>query len=153
MRSHFSRVGVGLAASALGLLAAVPAAQAAEMVPPADATATQVVQAGLTITPSVTTVGTTVTVVATATNTSDTPATGAMGIDNYSSLHTTSVSGVHCSPRNVVRTIYCGLTNLAPGATASITVTVTTSTAGTFNFRSYARGTDDTFANGTLTAS
>lgn len=149
MRSHCSRAGVGLAAAALSLLVA-PAAQATPS--PADST-TQVVQAGLTITPTDTVVGTTVTVVATATNTSDTPANGALGIDNYADLHTTSVSGHGCAPRNVIRTIYCGLTNLAPGATASITVTVAPDTAGSFDFRSYARGTYDTYAYGTLTVS
>jgi hypothetical protein len=148
MRSYFGRTGVGLATVALGLLIG-PAAHAAGS--PMDGTT--VVQAGLAITPSVTVVGNTVTVVATATNTSDTPANGALGIDNYSSLHTSSVSGVHCSPRNVVRTIYCGLTALPPGATASITVTIVPAAAGSFDFRSYAHGTQDTFAYGTLTVS
>lgn len=143
MRARLRRAGVGLAAAMLGL-AVAPAAQAA----PA-----QVVQAGLTITPSVTVVGTTVTVVATATNTSDTAANGAMGIDNYGDLHTTSVSGVRCTPRNLTRLIYCGLSNLPAGATASITVTLVPATAGSFDFRSYARGTADTYAYGTLTVS
>lgn len=145
MRSRFSRVAVGVAAAAASLLAAT----AAHAASPAD----QVVQAGLTITPSTTAVGSTVTVVATATNTSDSPANGALGIDNYADLHTASVSGSHCSPRNVTRTIYCGLTNLAPGATASITVTIVPASAGSFDFRSYARGTTDTYAYGTLTVS
>lgn len=145
MRSRLSRVGTGLAAAAASLLIA-PAAHAAS---PTD----QVVQAGLTITPATTTVGSTVTVVATATNTSDSPASGALGIDNYADLHTTSVTGSRCTPRNVVRTIYCGLTNLPAGQTASITVTIVPATAGSFDFRSYARGTDDTYAYATLTVS
>lgn len=145
MRSQLSRVGIALAAMALAL-AVAPAAQAAPA--PAD---TQVVRAGLTLTPTVTQVGDTVTVVGTATNTSATPANGALGIDNYGDIHTTSVSGVHCAPRNLVRLIYCGLSNLPAGATASITVTIVPSATGSFDFRTYARGTDDTYAYGTLT--
>ena len=47
-----------------------------------------------------------------------------MGIENpqYSSERITAVSGHACAPRNLQKLIYCGNTQLAPGATMSITL-------------------------------
>jgi hypothetical protein len=115
------------------------------------------VLAGLTITPPVTAVGGQVVVVATATNTSSAPVAASLGLDDYQYANQvfTGVRGTSgCTPRNLHRLIYCGIQSLAPGATASITLTVTASAPGTDNFRTYARityTTDDTYADGTLT--
>jgi hypothetical protein len=115
------------------------------------------IQAGLSITPSATVVGSTVTVTATATNTTGSAAAVSLGVENKASLRTSSVSGsAGCTPRNLTRLVYCGVQSLAPGATAHITVTLVPPVAGRFDFQSYARityTTDDTDAYGTLTVS
>lgn len=126
-------------------------------VSPAYAAAAGPVTAGLTITPSVTTVGGQVTIVATATNTTSAPVGASLGIENpdYANQKFTAVHGTAgCTPRNLHRLIYCGIQSLAPGATASITVDLTATATGTDSLRSYARityTTDDTFASATLT--
>ena len=113
------------------------------------------VQAGLTITPTSTTAGSTVQIVATATNfTGSTIGLVSMGIDVPAPLHANAVSGSQCHPRNTGRLVYCGVANLAPHATATITISIPVAAAGSYAFRSYARQTyttNDTFAYGTLT--
>ena len=115
------------------------------------------VVAGLTITPTVTVVGGQVTVVATATNTSSAPVRASLGLENpnYANQAGTGLRGTAgCTPRNLHRLIYCGIQSLAPGATASITLTLSASAPGTDQLTTYARityTTDDTFAYGTLT--
>lgn len=154
MAAHRKGPAAILAASALcaGMAAVTLAA------PPAGAvTAASVpLSVGITVTPGKAAVGDSVTVVATATNNTDAAASGALGIDNpdWANQHITAVSGSRCTPRNVTAIIYCG-TNLAPGATASITVTLTTTAAGTDDFRAYARqtGIDNVYAYATLTVS
>ncbi len=145
-----ARVAVGVLSAAavagVGPAAAVPASAA---VSPISDT--------LTITPSSTVVGGTVTIVATATNNTSATQDVSLGIDNpqYAADKITSVSGKPCPPRNLHYLIYCG-DYLAPGASMSITITLTPTSAGTFNFRSYARETyttDDVYSYGTLTAS
>jgi hypothetical protein len=70
-------------------------------------------------------------------------------------LRATGATGTGgCTPRNLTVLIYCGVQNLAPGATATLTFTVTPGVSGSFNYDSYARITgisDDTTANATLT--
>jgi hypothetical protein len=139
-------------AGALGLALASPASAVAA---PGSAAAGPVV-AGLTITPSTTAVGNAVQVVATATNTTDsTIASVSMGVHQPSPLRATGATGTGgCTPRNLTVLIYCGVQNLAPGATATLTFTVTPGVSGIFDYDSYARITDtsdDTFANATLT--
>lgn len=116
------------------------------------------VAAGITVTPATTVVGGHVTVVATATNTGSSPVSASLGIENpqYASQRITGVSGFRCTPRNLQRLIYCGTGPLAPGDTASITLSLTATAAGTDDFTVYARTTyttDDTYAYGTLTVS
>jgi hypothetical protein len=142
---QFSAVAVCAAVLGLGL---ANAAQA-----PA---ATGPVLAGLSITPSTTTVGNTVKVTGTATNTTgSTIALVSMGVHSpMRALNATGTGG--CTPRNLSKIIYCGVSNLAPGATATLTFTATPVAAGTFNYDSYARiayTSDDTFAFATLTVS
>ena len=148
MQPIWRRAGVGLAAAVLTLTAASTATAA---------TASGPVQARLTITPSTTTVGTTVTVVGTATNTTSGTVSASLGINNYSGLRLTSVSGsAGCRPRNVTTLIYCGIQSLPPGATARITITLAPAAGGTYSFRCYARvtyTTDDTYAYGSLVVS
>lgn len=139
-------------AGALGLALGSPAGAVAA---PTAAPAGPVV-AGLTITPSTTTVGSAVKVVATATNTTDsTIASVSMGVHEPSPLRATGATGTGgCTPRTLTVLIYCGVQNLAPGATATLVFTVTPGVSGSFNYDSYARITstsDDTFANATLT--
>jgi hypothetical protein len=148
MTARFKGLAVAAAVmSGAGLASAAPAYAAAGPI-----------AAGITITPSTTVVGGQVTVVATATNTGSSPAAVSLGIDNYqyASQRITGVKGYRCTPRNLQRLIYCGTGPLDPGATASITLSLTATAAGTDNFRVYARTTyttDDTFAYGTLTVS
>jgi hypothetical protein len=144
-------------AGAAGLALASPAvaAPAPAVAAPAPAVAGPVV-AGLTITPSTTTVGNAVQVVATATNTTgSTIASVSMGVHEPSPLRATGATGTGgCTPRTLTVLIYCGVQNLAPGATATLTFTVTPGVPGSFSYDSYARITytsDDTFANATLT--
>lgn len=145
--------------SGVGLASVAPVAAAATSPAPASVTAAAgPIAAGITISPAATVVGGQVTVVATATNTGSSPASVSLGIDNpqYASERITGVKGYRCTPRNLQRLIYCGTGPLDPGATASITVSLTATAAGTDNFRVYARTTyttDDTFAYGTLTVS
>jgi hypothetical protein len=80
-----------------------------------------------------------------------------LGIENpnYANQVFTAVHGSPgCTPRNLHRLIYCGIQSLAPGATATITLTLSPSAPGTDAITTYARityTTDDTFAYGTLT--
>lgn len=137
---------VGVAA--LGVAVAAPGAASATTSPDT---------VGLTITPSTTVVGDQVTVVATLTNNTSTTVSAALGIENpqYASERITGVTGHACATRNLEKLIYCGNPALLPGATASITVTLTPTAAGTDNFTAYGRitNTNDTFAYGTLTVS
>jgi len=117
--------------------------------------ATGPITAGLTITPSSTTVGTGVTVTGSAKNTLTTIQMVSMGVDIPGNVTSTGVKGSNCTPRHLTKLIYCSF-GLQPGATATIIFTATPQVSGTFNFRSYARftyTTDDTFAYATLTAS
>ena len=97
------------------------------------------------------------TVVVTATNTSSAPVPASLGLENpdYANQVFTGLRGTAgCTPRNLHRLIYCGIQSLAPGATASITLTLSASAPGTDQLTTYARityTTDDTFAYGTLT--
>ncbi len=117
--------------------------------------ATPTVQAGLSISPTSAPAGATITVVATARNITNRSLQASAGIDVPSPLHANYVSGtLGCHPRNIGHLVYCGVQNLAPGATVTITIHVVPTTAGTYNFRAYARETyvaNDTFAYGTLT--
>jgi hypothetical protein len=148
MRSVWGRAGVVLAVAVLSL-AAASGSSAAAAAPP--------VRAGLSITPTLTTVGSAVRVVATATNTTTAPVQASLGINNYGSLRVSAVSGsAGCSPRNLTRLVYCGVQSLAPNATATITLSVVPAASGSFDFRSYARityTTDDSFAYATLLVS
>jgi len=127
------------------------------LVSPVGATAASgPVLAGLSITPSTTTVGNTVQVVGTATNTTQSTI-GYVSMGVHSPLRALNATGTGgCHPRNLSRIIYCGVSNLAPGATATLTFTATPTGSGTFNYDSYARiahTNDDTFAYATLTVS
>jgi hypothetical protein len=143
------RIVVPVAVGALATGAAAVAAPLAAQAAPAPVTA------DVTVTPGTTVVGGQVTVVATATNNTSSTVSGALGIENpqYASERITGVSGHACAPRNLQKLIYCGNTQLAPGATMSITLSLTATAAGTDNFTVYARitGTNDTYAYGTLT--
>ena len=144
-------VGAALAgAMAVGMLGASVTANAA----------TGPVQAGLTLTPSTATVSQVVTGTATATNTSNaTISQVAMGIDIPSGLaYTGLVRPVNGSCRATFvtnhRLVYCNVSNLLPGQTATLKVTVSAPAAGSYAFRVYARQlytTTDTFAYATLT--
>lgn len=160
MRSILRRAGTVATAAILGLVA-VPAAAATaapasgSALPMTQASTAGPVAAGLSITPSVTTVGGTVTVVATATNTTNAPVGASLGIENPSLVPIVGLTRT-CMTRNLTRLVYCGIQSLAPGATVNITLTLSPKTAGTFNFTVYARVTytsNDTYAYGTLTAS
>jgi hypothetical protein len=124
---------------------------------PAAAADTNPVTVGLTVTPPTATVGSQVTVVATVTNNTSTSTSAALGIQNpqYAAEKITKVGGTACAPRNLQKLIYCGNPALGPGATASITVTLTPITTGTDNFSAYGRitGTNDVNAYATLTVS
>jgi hypothetical protein len=125
------------------------------LISPAGATTTTgPVLAGLSITPSTTTVGNTIQVTGTATNTTgSTIAYVSMGV--HSPMRAVKATGTGgCTPRNLSTIIYCGVSNLAPGATATLTFTATPTASGTFNYDSYARiayTNDDTFAYAALT--
>lgn len=117
------------------------------------------VKAGLTLTPSTATVSQSVTGTVTATNTSSaTIGQVSMGVDIPAGFaYTALVRPLHgsCRATFVVnhRLVYCNVSNLAPGQTATLQVTVSAPTAGTYSFSSYARQTyttTDTFAYATL---
>lgn len=139
------RLGVALVAAALlgaGLVTG-----------PVAGAATLPVLAGLTVTPSTTTVGAGVRVVGTATNTTGSTVQAAMGVDLSGALRSTAVSGSLCTPRHLGTLIYCGLT-LPPNTTATIAFTATAANAGSYDFRTYARvqySPDNSFAYATLT--
>jgi hypothetical protein len=138
------RLVVGLAAAALVIITGQPASAAPLPI-----------LAGLTVTPSATTVGTGVQVVGTATNTTSSTVMAAMGVDLSGALASTNVSGSRCTPRHLGTLIYCGV-SLPPNSSASITFTATAHSAGTFDFRSYARvqgSADNSFAYGSLLVS
>jgi hypothetical protein len=119
--------------------------------------ATPPVLAGLTVTPSTVAVGTGAQLVATATNTTGTTLDASMGVNVPATVTVSHVSGTGgCHPRNLTRLVYCGVQGMAPGARATITFTVTPTTAGTFTFQSYARvmlSSQNSLATATLTAS
>ena len=117
------------------------------------------VKAGLTLTPSTATVGQPVTGTVTATNTSNaTIGQVSMGVDIPAGFaYTALVRPAHATCRATFvinhRLVYCSVSNLAPGQTATLQVTVSAPAAGTYNFDSYARQTyttTDTFAYATL---
>ena len=144
MRRRLSAALVAAALTGAGLVTA-PAASAASLP----------VLAGLTITPSTTTVGVGVRVVGTATNTTTSTVQAAMGVDLSGALKSTEVSGSRCTPRHLGTLIYCGVT-LPPNTTATIAFTATPVSAGSYDFRTYARiqySPDNSFAYATLTVS
>lgn len=156
IKSAAARVAVGVLAAAAAAVAGPVTAQAATSGVAAAGVAP--VTGGLTITPSTTVVGGQVVVVATATNNTSSTVAASLGIENpqYAAEHITAVSGHACTPRNLQRLIYCGNNLLAPGASMTITVTLTAIASGTDNFTSYARvtyTTNDVFSYGTLTVS
>ena len=117
------------------------------------------VKAGLTLTPSTASVSQSVIGTVTATNTSNaTIGQVSMGVDIPAGLaYTALVRPLHgsCRATFVVnhRLVYCNVTNLTPGQTATLQVTVSAPAKGTYNFDSYARQTyttTDTFAYATL---
>lgn len=135
----------GLLATSLAAASLVGAGQAANA-------ASLPVVAGLTLTPSSTTVGVGVQVVGTATNTTSATVTAALGVDLHG-VASTAVSGSRCTPRHLGTLIYCAV-SLPPGASASITFTATPPAVGSYDFRTYARilyATDNSFAYATLT--
>jgi hypothetical protein len=145
------------------LAAALTVVLGALLVPSAAEAAPLPVQAGLTITPSTTTVGSTVTVVATATNTTSANVDASMGVrDGYLNgqvstvVPITSISSNRCTTQRRGGLVYCGVQGLKPGETARITLSVSPNAIGTFGFRAYGRiryTADDSFAYGTLTVS
>ncbi|QIS18032.1 hypothetical protein [Nocardia terpenica] len=124
---------------------------------PVAAADTGPVSVGLTVTPDTAAVGDQVTVVATVANNTPVSVSAALGIENpqYPAQKITAVGGKGCTPRNLQKLIYCGNPALGPGATASITVTLTPTATGTDDFTAYGRitGTDDVYAHATLTVS
>jgi hypothetical protein len=124
---------------------------------PGAAADTSPVTVGLTVTPATAAIGDQVTVVVTATNNTSTSTSAALGIENpqYSAQRITGLAGKGCPPRNLQKLIYCGNPALGPGASASITVTLTPTASGTDNFTAYGRitNTNDVHAYATLTVS
>lgn len=121
--------------------------------------ATGPVLAGLTLAPSTASVNQSVIGTVTATNTSNTTISQvSMGVDIPAGFaYTALVRPLHgsCRATFVVnhRLVYCNVTNLTPGQTATMQVTVSAPKAGSYDFRSYARQTyttTDTFAYATL---
>jgi hypothetical protein len=119
------------------------------------------VQAGLSLSPSSTTVGTTVTGKATATNiTGSTISQVSMGVDIPAGLtYTGLVRPAHSTCRATFvtnhRLVYCS-TSLAPHETVTLTVTVVPTAPGSYTLQSYARQTyttNDTYATATLVVS
>jgi hypothetical protein len=168
--NFIKRAGMQVAAGALAAGAAAAAPAAAQAVtasgagtpvtfssPGTVAADAAPVTPAVTVTPGSAVVGGQVTVVATATNNTSTTVSAALGIENpqYASERITGVSGHACAPRNLQKLIYCGNTQLAPGATMRIVLSLTATAAGTDHFTVYARitGTSDTYAYGTLTVS
>ncbi|GAA1724158.1 hypothetical protein [Fodinicola feengrottensis] len=130
---------------------------AAWVTPAAAAPTVSIPLVGLTVTPATAVVGDQVTVAATLTNNTSATVSAALGIENpqYASQKITGVGGSGCARRNLQRLIYCGNSLLAPGATASIIVTLVTTAAGTDNFTAYGRitNTNDVYAYATLSTS
>ncbi len=158
IKSAAARAAVGVLAAAAVAVAGPVTAQAAANAGGVAAADVAPVSGGLTITPSTTVVGGQVVVVATATNNTSSTVAASLGIENpqYAAEHITAVSGHACTPRNLQRLIYCGNNLLAPGASMTITVTLTAIASGTDNFTAYARvtyTTNDVFSYGTLTVS
>ena len=123
----------------LGLLAVAPLIGAGVVGVAGAAVSTPVV-AGLTITPSTVAVGAGAGLVATATNTTDAPVAVSLGVNLPSGVTVSGVSGTAgCTPRRLTTLIYCGATGVGPGASATITFTVTPTAAGSYAFQSYAR--------------
>lgn len=136
---------------AVGVLAAATIPMAAPLTAQAD---TAPITVNLTVSPPSTTVGGRVTLTATLVNNTSSTTSGALGIENpdYSNQHITAVSP---GCRNVIKTIYCGNPQLAPGAKMTLTVTLTVTASGTDDFTVYGRITNvnDIYAYGTLTVS
>ena len=133
---------LGLAAAAAlaasGLMAGAQSAQAA----------TVPVVSGVAVAPASIALGGSAHVTASATNTTSGTLDVALGIDipaNAHPLHATGTNG--CTPRLLARITYCGV-RLAPGGSATLTITTTPSAAGSYVFTSYGRiaytGTNDT---------
>lgn len=124
---------------------------------PGAAAATSPYTVGLAVSPGTASVGEQVTVVATVVNGMSTSESVSLGIENpqFAGQRITAVSGTGCTPRNLQKLIYCGNPVLGPGATASITVTLTPTTTGTDDFTAYGRITNnnDAYAYGTLAVS
>jgi len=142
---------------AAGVLAAAAVTSGPTAAQPAVAD-TAPVTGSLTITPTTIVVGGQVKVVATATNNTSSAVAASLGIKNpqYAAERITAVSGHACTPRNLQVLIYCGNNLLPPGATMSITLTLTAIAAGADDFTSYARvtyTTNDVYSYGTLTVS
>jgi len=146
-----ARVTVGVLSAAAVAVSGPVAAQSA-MADTAPVTGT------LTITPSTTVVGGEVTVVATLTNNTSSVAAASLGIQDpqYIDQQFTGLSGTGgCHPRHLHVLMYCGNNLLAPGASMTITLTLTAIATGTDNFSSYARLTNlgGVTSTGTLTIS
>lgn len=139
--------------------AAAPVAFAALVLSPLGAIEPDAapVTAGVTVAPRSTEVGGQVTVVATATNNTSSTVAGSLGIQNpqYASERITRVSGHACTPRNLLRLIYCGNPQLAPGASMTITLSLRATATGTDHFTIYAgiTGINYVYAYGTLSVS
>lgn len=137
--------------AAVGFLAVAAVPTAAPAAGRAD---TAPITVNLTVSPATTTVGGQVKLTATLTNNTSSTTSGAIGIENpdYANQHITAVSA---GCRNVIATIYCGNPQLAPGATMTLTVTLTATAPGTDDFTAYGRITNvnDVYAYGTLTVS
>ena len=133
---------LGLAAAAAftaaGVIASAQAAQAAT--PP--------VVSRIAVAPASIALGGSAQVTARATNTTSGTLDVSMGIDipaNAHPLHATGTNG--CTPRLLTRITYCGV-RLAPGGSATLTITSTPSATGGYVFTSYGRiaytGANDT---------
>jgi hypothetical protein len=141
---------LGLAAAAAfataGVIASAQPAQAAT--PP--------VVSRIAIAPASIALGGSAQVTATATNTTSGTLNVSMGIDIPAYAHPLHATGTNgCTPRLLGTITYCGV-SLAPGASATLTITSTPSATGTLGFTSYGRiaytGTNDT-ATAALTVS
>ena len=141
---------LGLAAvAAFGTAGLIAGAQPAEA-------ATPPVVSGIAITPASIALGDSAQVTATATNTTSGTLDVSMGIDIPPNAHPRHATGTNgCTPRLLGSIAYCGVT-LAPGASATLTITSTPSATGSYVFTSYGRiaitGTNDTDTD-TLTVS
>jgi len=137
---------------------AVLAALIAFLIPgPSASAADNPLVPGLTITPATGSVGDVVTFVASVTNSSSVetgPVT--LGVDVATGLRAWAATGTgNCTPRNLGHLVYCGVGNMAPQQTSTITFTVTPAASGSYTSHTYTRptysGTGEADAYATLT--